>query len=158
MTLIFRGTHTDSRFNPCVCHSWPQRGLNWKSVVVWRNHLYCPGTPAPKLGPVGPRGQEGGACPRGLTGPSLGQEGPPLPALGVQPGQVSVWGSQLGPRIRYSNFRAVGPSYLKNCFSLTFWTRSSFAEENADESMIEKVKYNVKYVLCIINWLKNVFA
>ena len=34
----------------------------------------------------------------------------------------------------------------------------SFAEENADECMIEKVKYNVKYVLCIINWLKNVFA
>ena len=25
---------------------------------------------------------------------------PPLPALGVLEGQVSVWGSQLGPRIR----------------------------------------------------------
>ena len=25
---------------------------------------------------------------------------PPLPALGVREGQVLVWGSQLGPRIR----------------------------------------------------------
>ena len=53
---------------------------------------------------------------QGPTGPSLGQEGPPIPALGVRPGQVSVRGSQLGLRIRYSNFRAVGPSYLKNFF------------------------------------------
>ena len=37
-----------------------------------------------------------------------------------------------------------------------FCVACSFAEENADESMIEKIKYNVKYVLCIINWLKNV--
>ena len=59
---------------------------------------------------------------QGPTGPSLGQEGPPIPALGVRPGQVSVWRSQSGPRIRYYNFRAVGPSYLKNCFSTTFWT------------------------------------
>ena len=48
--------------------------------------------------------------------PRVGSGGPPLPALGVRPGQVSVQGSQLGTRIRYSNFRAVGPSYLQNCF------------------------------------------
>ena len=35
----------------------------------------------------------------------------------------------------------------------------SFAgKKNADESMFEMVKYNIKYVLCIINWLKNVCA
>ena len=38
----------------------------------------------------------------------------PLPALGVREGQVSVWGSQLGLRLRKSIFRAEGPSYLKN--------------------------------------------
>jgi hypothetical protein len=31
-----------SRFNLCVCHIWPQRGLNSKSAVVWRNHFNCP--------------------------------------------------------------------------------------------------------------------
>ena len=106
MATEFAPMQVNDTVNPWLTHGSPfqrasqPRALNSKSVVVSRNHLYCPGTPAPKLGPVGPRGPEGGACPQGLTGPSFGQEGPPLPALGVRPGQVSVRRSQLGPRIR----------------------------------------------------------
>ena len=53
--------------------------------------------PKPNPNP-NPKPQTPPPCPRGPTGPSFGM------------------GVQLGPRIRYSNFRAVGLSYLKNYF------------------------------------------
>ena len=38
------------------------------------------------------------------------------------------------------------------------WSAPLPEKKNADESMFEMVKYNIKYVLCIINLLKNVCA